>query len=1334
MNHITITNLKISYLIIFFLFSLSTKAQEIVVRNIPSLNNLPVNAIHRIFQDSDGYMWYGTTDGLCRYDGYNIRLFRSDLNHPGLLVDNSISFISEDQEKKIWFGTMKGAYILDKATYQITPINLEEYNGKVVFHIHVTKDGTIWISVEGALFHFRPNGTLIKRYQIEYNNHPECIYFIYENNSEDYIISFTKGGMYKFNAESGRFTPYFHNDKYMDVERIIWDAEHKCYWLGVWGAGIVRFNPEAESENEIYVPQPLPKDIMGETSGSIYHMVQDDVFHYLWITAWRDLFAFRITENGTLEQVDTSSFLNRQNKILYDLHKDKDGKLWISASDVESFIVDIREYIVKEYPLESLRNRINANPSITSLCIDTKGIFWFMQDRYGLCTYDPQTNNLKHFSESHSVRSLPLWYIPKIVQSRISGMVWAVPYGSSIYGLKLENMHIEECFRIQLNDISENPGLIISVFEDDNKNVWIGTTMGLFVYSIKTGSLNVIREAAGYISGIVQTGNGTVWAVIKNKGIFEIEVTSKNKLHKYKRDFTCINTTTDGKLWVGTGEGEVLMFDPTSKEGLTNYSLACGMEGDIINNITVDTYNHVWITTNQMIKEFNPRNSAYRIYNTRNPNFLLTRLSPDAVSYNNSGEIYWGGINGVISISPSQQLESIPEQVQTLITDIKLLGKSIWENNLTEDPILSPIKILPDDQNLEIEFSALDYHNQDQIRYAYRMIGVDNDWIYLNEGKNSAFYNKLNKGKYTFQVKATDKNGLWSNKITKITIHRLPAWYETWWAYMIYMILFLGIIWTIIHLYLQKLKQENTKKLTEQVTQMKLRYFTNISHDLMTPLTIFSCVVDEIHLAGKEDPKRIALLQSNIIRLKRLLQQVLDFRKAESGNLQLNVSWGNISSFVKDICETGFAPLIKSKQIRFGVEMEPHLIEGYFDFDKLDKILFNLLSNAFKYTLNGKEVRLNIKSFEQNTHKLLQIAIYDEGRGIEKKEQNKIFTRFYNNKLSETGMSNGIGLSLVKELVELHHGTISLESELGKGSIFTVTIPIDKSSYSKEERTESLNITANNIIPTVEISERYTEKNEDTRKSNILLVEDNEELLSLMQEIFSRKYNAFTASNGKQALAFISRHDIDLIISDIMMPEMDGLELCRTIKNNIQTSHIIVILLTAKTTTEDRIESYQVNADEYISKPFEMNVLRARIENLLRLRKQKQDAFNTNPKIEISRLEVSSLDEQLIEQALKIVEENLGDPNFDISKLAGKLNMTRITLSRKIKGITGHSPLEFIRDIKMKYACQMLENPNMSVSEVIIAIGYRDHGHFTTTFKDMFGITPSEYQKKVQTI
>lgn len=437
MNHITITNLKISYLIIFFLFSLSTKAQEIVVRNIPSLNNLPVNTIHRIFQDSDGYMWYGTTDGLCRYDGYNIRLFRSDLNHPGLLVDNSISFISEDQEKKIWFGTMKGAYILDKATYQITPINLEEHNGKVVFHIHVTKDGTIWISVEGALFHFRPNGTLIKRYQIEYNNHPECIYFIYENNSEDYIISFTKGGMYKFNAESGRFTPYFHNDKYMDVERIIWDAEHKCYWLGVWGAGIVRFNPEAESENEIYVPQPLPKDIMGETSGSIYHMVQDDVFHYLWITAWRDLFAFRITENGTLEQVDTSSFLNRQNKILYDLHKDKDGKLWISASDVESFIVDIREYIVKEYPLESLRNRINANPSITSLCIDTKGIFWFMQDRYGLCTYDPQTNNLKHFSESHSVRSLPLWYIPKIVQSRISGMVWAVPYGSSIYGLKL---------------------------------------------------------------------------------------------------------------------------------------------------------------------------------------------------------------------------------------------------------------------------------------------------------------------------------------------------------------------------------------------------------------------------------------------------------------------------------------------------------------------------------------------------------------------------------------------------------------------------------------------------------------------------------------------------------------------------------------------------------------------------------------------------------------------------------------------------------------------------------------------------------------------------------
>ena len=391
-----------------------------------------------------------------------------------------------------------------------------------------------------------------------------------------------------------------------------------------------------------------------------------------------------------------------------------------------------------------------------------------------------------------------------------------------------------------------------------------------------------------------------------------------------------------------------------------------------------------------------------------------------------------------------------------------------------------------------------------------------------------------------------------------------------------------------------------------------------------------------------------------------------------------------------------------------------------------------MLSNAFKYTPDGKLISVSAwTSFSQEGHTFLHIAVEDEGQGIERKEQEKIFTRFYHNKNKESGISNGVGLSMVKELVELHHGIVELKSEWGKGAIFTVTIPIDRSSYAESELLEvSSNIEPmhdENLILSCDMPEN--EEGAQIEECNLLLVEDNEELLLLMRNIFSRRYQTFTAANGKDALEIIDKNSIDVVISDIMMPGMSGLELCDTLKNQLSTSHIIVILLTAKTAIEDRIESYRVNADAYITKPFEMRLLYARLENLLRLRRQKQESSRKNPKLEINRVEFSSLDEQLISKALQVVEEHLDNPDFDVSQLASCLCVSRATLSRKMKAVADQTPLEFIRNIKMKHACQMLENPNITIGEVVSALGYNDHKYFTNTFKEAFGITPSEYQR-----
>lgn len=611
------------------------------------------------------------------------------------------------------------------------------------------------------------------------------------------------------------------------------------------------------------------------------------------------------------------------------------------------------------------------------------------------------------------------------------------------------------------------------------------------------------------------------------------------------------------------------------------------------------------------------------------------------------------------------------------------------------------------------------------------MIGV-----YPEEGKNSAFYTNLGKGKYVFKVKATDKNGLWSDKITEFTIHRLPAFYETWWAYTLYVMLAIGILWSMLHLYFQQIKQENNKRLMEEVTQMKLRYFTNISHELLTPLTILSCLADEIESPDKGDRKRVGLIQTNIRRLKRLLQQILDLRKIDSKNMKLFVSYGDILAVVRGICEDSFDLLMKNKQIVFSYSAEQEEIKGYFDRDKLDKILFNLLSNAYKYTPQGRSVRLDMQVYVFDRHQYLRIRIQDEGIGIAPKELDRIFTRFYSNRHNKSELSNGIGLSLTKELVELHHGTIAVESQPGKGSLFIVEIPIDKECFTADELKE-VDSVKDRVVETNGkeiVEEPETEEEGEKGEYTLLLVEDNAELLLLMKGLFAKTYQVATAENGRIALEYIREHNVDIVVSDIMMPEMDGLELCRTIKSDVATSHIIVVLLTARISTENQISSYEVGADDYIPKPFEPKVLKVRLASLLKQRRKIQTEFKNNPKAGlILHTGFTSLDEQLIEKALKIVEENISDPKLDVVTLADHLHVSRSTLSRKIKAITGQTPLDFIKDIKMKYACRMLENKTVTVAEVVIALGYSDHKHFTTSFKEVFGITPSEYQKKLKT-
>lgn len=885
-------------------------------------------------------------------------------------------------------------------------------------------------------------------------------------------------------------------------------------------------------------------------------------------------------------------------------------------------------------------------------------------------------------------------------------------------------MEISQEIRINLNEVVRQPGHVVSMLEDKKQDLWIGTNRGLFVYRTGTGNLEMIDSELGSVNGIVQANDGKIWFAVADKGLGFMKNDGQYELFPSAKDFMCMDVSSDGKLWLGTGLGEVLQFD-TQLKTLSDHSMSCGMKGDFINQIVVDTYNHIWIVTNQMLKEYNPNNGAYRSYATNDLQLSLSRFMEKSVYYDRkAGEIFFGGVSGFISIAPSQALESIPEQIATHITDMRVKGKSIRKE-------ISPgnsIRLSPDSQDLEISFSTLSYCGLEQIRYTYRLVGVDKDWIYLNPGENKAFYNKLSKGTYTFQVKATDKNGLWSNQITELEIYRLPAFYETWWAYLIYICISLGLIALFFYLYIRQMKRENNKKLVDEMTQLKLRYFTNVSHELLSPLAVLSCLAGSIRSSDKEDKKYVDMMLANIKRLKALLQQILDLRRIDNKKMELSVSYGDVLAFLKELCKDSFSIMMSEKQINFSLVAEEDSVKGFFDRDKLDKIVSNLLSNAYKYTPSGKSVFLSVGTKYAGGHEYLVLKVGDEGIGISSKEQDKIFVRFYNNKNSKPGLSNGIGLSLTKELVELHHGHIALKSALGKGSTFTIEIPLDKECYLSDEYCKMSE-------PVLSETSELEPSGEENLRETLLLVEDNRELLYLMKDIFAEDYRVLMAENGREAWESIRKNGVNIVVSDIMIPEMDGIELCRHIKNDTATSHIIVVLLTAQISMENEITSYELGADDYVSKPFEPDVLKVRLKNLLNKRKQIQANSKNNPSIGmISKIDFTSLDEQLIEKAIKVVERNLSEPEFDVVALASELGMSRSTLARKIKGITGKTPLDFIKDIKMKHACQMLKNKRMSIAEVVVALGYNDHKYFAASFREVYGMTPSEYQKKAEEI
>lgn len=755
-------------------------------------------------------MWYGTVDGVCRDDGYHVHVFRSDFNTPGVMDINSVLFITGDRSGRIWIGTQKGVYILDKHDYSIRKVAVSELQEFPVRLMVARRNGEVWIGGCRTLYEFDKFGKLKRGYPL-----PSAPSMLYEDRMGRLFYSIWGGGFY-CKTGNERFQTISST---MTVKSMIEDGENGHYWLLTGDKDVWNYNPNAERQDARFMKQSL---MSSNGCGYFTHLVQDDTFNYLWLVADNDIYVYRRGIGNSLARVPTDSFFTPEKKIISQLYKTSDGNIWVAAFDHHSVVINLHGSDVQRFSIVPMLTYTGFQPSIVTLCRDDDGVMWYYQEANGLFLFDPHTEQVASYRDSLLARALPLSVIPYLVESRRHNSVWVMTPQTTVMLLHREGIRIVCDKKLDLATVSRSSGAVEVIYEDAERNLWIGTMKGVFCYVSTQDKLTCVSENIGDVSDFTQSLDGYVWCTVRNRGICRISPKGKWRLFPCKMDFLTLDVTTDGVLWASTGEGRILVFSSAEPTRYKDYTAQAGLNGDMVDHVKVDRFNHIWMVTPRTVREFNPRNGAVRVFAAQSAQIVLHRFLPRAVFRDDGdGNMYFGGIPGFISLKTSQRLESIPQSVTPHITDVKVLNRSIWLD-ANHRKTAQGIYITPHEQNLQIEFSSLDFRNAGSICYAYRLEGVDKDWVYLPAGKNTAIYNRLGKGHYTFEVKATDENGLWGSQVARFEIYRLPAWWETWWAYTIYLLMVAAVVGWIAWLYKQRLVERNRAQLANDIIQTRL--------------------------------------------------------------------------------------------------------------------------------------------------------------------------------------------------------------------------------------------------------------------------------------------------------------------------------------------------------------------------------------------------------------------------------------------------------------------------------------------------------------------------------
>lgn len=1171
---------------------------------------LTTNEVRNLFQDKEGYIWIATYNGLVRYDGYSTKVYHTEPENGEKSIDGFINVIAEDNQCNLWIGTHNGLYKLNKKNDRIKKIHLPHPQVTNVETVTCTQKGSVWVGTNKGVFIKKEKETDFAQYNF---NTSIDVKSILEDKRGQIWIGTWNQGLYRYDPIQQQLHTY-RNVCPSNSAHVIFQDKDENIWIGTWRYGLLKMQNPYDMQHYGFIR--YTHDNNNPTSiadNIIYAITQDKNTGKLWIGS-RSALSIMESGNGTFTNYypsDKSGHLpfNEVDALL----SSTDGLMWVGMLGGGIRVANTNTRRFNRNSLKTVRD-IFPSASVRSICPIDKNWIWIGIMGFGFVKYNTQNQEVIPYNQIQALKKLPpVSTVNEIIRLKDKEVYCFATWDDGLWILDGENVQeINIETYPQLTDVC-----IYSVFEDNQRNIWLGTRSGIFVLDSqrKMHALNSLIENTAYITPkesifrLQEDKDGNIWAATPNSGIWKITP----KKHKFITKQYSINqgnaeavgamtlyVDSDNTIWAGTNGKGLNIYNP-HKDCFQNALPSIMKKGEVVSCILEDNQKGLWITmTSEMIHiDKTKKEKNIQIFTTEDglQDYIFNR---NACAKGEDGKLYFGGVHGINSFFPEEiHYDTISYPV--VLTDLKIYNTSISHMSNTELQKIMDlsleytqhITLSHKQNNFSIGFSVLNYLNPILNKYEYKLEGYDNQWISIEGYQPAAFYNNLPAGTYTFSVKGSNPNGLWSNNIRSVTITILPPPWLTWWAYCIYAILILLLIWYAYRIIRKRIHLQQMVELAnmqrqknEEINHSKLQFFTNITHELLTPLSIISASIDEIKMHFPETRKSLPEIEDNLLRLKRLIQQILEFRKVENGRQKLKVSYGNLTIFLQHSAQA-FTPLVRKKNLHFNFQNMNTEYQGYFDQDKLDKIIYNLLSNAAKYTVENKTI--TISQYYHSDQKLFQISISNPGEPIPENKQRHLFERFYEGEYRKFHtIGTGIGLSLIKDLTLLHHGQIKVESDKEKGNTFTVLIPINKDAYSKneiDEETESYENIESNMLQDktddLPVNAIQTCQNNapDKEKPSLLLVEDNEELRNVMRRILADYFNLTEASCGETALLQLEDKNIDIIVSDIMMPGMDGLELCKKVKEKFETKHIPIILLTAKSNDIDRIEGYEAGAD-----------------------------------------------------------------------------------------------------------------------------------------------------------